>query len=66
MQNTASGYEQSVLCFEPREDSLFVGPSKNFYGFDENGNYLITISISSENGIEDYFGDAIVKMEYSI
>ena len=57
LQVLASELDKSIICFVPKDNALHVGPSQNYYGLDENKNFLATISVSSENGIEDYLGN---------
>ena len=57
-QGESSNYSGGSICFESLTSENISSNSILYYCFDSQNNYICQITISSENGIEDYAGDS--------
>ena len=62
-QHESTEYSGGKFCFEPLVNIIPVS-SDLYYAFDNQGSYIGTFVVSSENGIEDYAGDS--QSEYGV
>ena len=65
LQFLGDGYNHSMLCFSTKENASHNSQQTDiYYCVDSNDNFVGSIGISSENGIQDYSG--ISSTDYGV